>query len=83
MRTGAIVIALIGAALRAIQEGLALEKELERYNDYRGRTSQLYDRFKQRTDTKERLNLMEELELASVDEMRGFLRTHYNARFVL
>jgi hypothetical protein len=83
VRTGAIIIALIGAALRAIQEGLALEKEIERYNDYRGRTSQLCDRFKQSTDAKERLHLMEELELASVDEMKGFLRTHYNAKFVL
>ena len=81
--TGAIVIALIGAALRAVQEGLALDKEIERYNDYRGRTSQLCDRFAHTTDAKERLHLMEELELASVDEMKGFLRTHHNARFVL
>ena len=81
--TGAIVIALIGAALRAVQEGLALDKEIERYNDYRGRTSQLCDRFEHTTDAKERLHLMEELELASVDEMKGFLRTHHNTRFVL
>jgi hypothetical protein len=81
--TGAIVIALIGAALRAIQEGLALDKDIERYNDYRGRTSQLCDRFEHTTESKERLHLMEELELASVDEMKGFLRTHHNARFVL
>jgi hypothetical protein len=81
--TGAIVIALVGAALRAVEEGLGLDKDIERYNDYRGRTSQLCDRFSHTTDAKERLHLMEELELASVDEMKGFLRTHHNARFVL
>jgi hypothetical protein len=83
VRTGAIAVALIGIALRTIQEGLAPDKEIERYNDYRGRTSQLRDRFKRAMDPKERLHLMEELELASVEEMKGFLRTHHNARFVL
>jgi hypothetical protein len=83
IRTGAIVVALIGAALRTIQEGLAVEQEIERYNDYRGRTFQLRDRFTRSTDMKERIQLMTELELASVDELIGFLRTHRNASFVL
>jgi len=83
VRTGAIAVAILGAALRTIQEGLSPDKEIERYKHYRGRTLQLRERFKQTTDVKERLHLMEELELASVDEMKGFLRTHYNARFVL
>ena len=83
VRTGAITIALIGAALRTIDTGLGLDREIERYNDYRGRTSQLCDRFKHAMDAKERLHLMEEMELASVDEMKGFLRTHHNTRFIL
>jgi hypothetical protein len=83
VRTSAIAVAIIGAALRTIQEGLSPDREIERYKHYRGRTFQLRERFKQTTDAKERLHLMEELELASVDEMRGFLRTHYNARFIL
>jgi len=83
IRLTAIVIALLGAALRTIQDGLAPDKEIERYKDYRGRTFQLLDSFKHTTDIKEHLRLMEELEIASVDEMKGFLRTHYNARFVL
>src|SRR5258708_4404230 len=82
LRTGAIVVALVGAALRTIQEGLALDQEIERYSDYRGRTFQLRDRFNHSTDIQERLHLMAELELASVDELTGFLRTHHKARFV-
>jgi len=83
VRTGAISAALIGGALRTIQEGFAPAKELERYQDYRGRTAQLRDRFKRTTDARERLHLMEELELASVNEMKGFLRTHVAASFLL
>jgi hypothetical protein len=81
-RIGAIVSALVGAALRTIQEGLALDQEIERYSDYRSRTFQLRDRFSRTTDVRERIHLMTELELAAVDELRGFLRTHHNARFV-
>jgi hypothetical protein len=82
-QVGAIVSAVIGLALRTVQEGLVPEKEIERYNDYRGRVAQLRDRFRQTTDQRERLQLMEELEVAAVDEMRGFLRTHHRATFVL
>src|ERR1039458_9748538 len=83
VRTGAIVAALMGGALRTIQEGLALDQEIERYSDYRGRTAQLRYHFNHCTEAKERLHLMAEMELASVDEMKAFLRTHYQAGFVL
>ena len=83
VRTAAIAIALIGAALRTIQEGLAPDKEIERYEDYKSRTIQLRDRFVEATDFKKRLHLMEEIEHATVDEMKGFLRTHHKATFVL
>jgi hypothetical protein len=83
VRTAAIAIAIIGAALRTVEGGFAPEKEMERYEDYRSRTTQLRDRFVAATDLKERLYLMEELELATVDEMKSFLRTHHNATFVM
>jgi hypothetical protein len=82
VRAAAIAVALIGAALRTIQEGLAPDEEIERYEDYKSRTIQLRDRF-ETTDVKKRLHLMEELEHATVDEMKGFLRTHHKATFVL
>jgi hypothetical protein len=79
----AICIAIIGASLRAVQDGLALEKTIERYKDYRSRLFQISDRFHQAVDARERLHLMEDLEIASVDEMKGFLRAHYGARFLV
>jgi hypothetical protein len=79
----AISTALVGAALRTIQEGLAPDAEIERYKDYRERISELRLRFKETTDSTKRLHLMEEMEIASVEEMKGFLRTHYNSTFIL
>ena len=82
-RMGAIVSALVGLALRTLQEGLAPEKEIERYNDYRGRIAQLRNRFQETRDQNELLHIMEELERAAFDELRGFLRTHQHAKFLL
>jgi hypothetical protein len=79
----AVLIAVFGAALRAIEQGLGINEEIERFSDYRSRISHLHERFKRTNDTKEKLHLMEELELASVDEMKSFLRTHYKAKFAM
>jgi predicted outer membrane protein len=83
MRTGAVAAAIIGGALKVLEEGLAPDKEIERYRDYRARAGHLRDRFRQTDDPGARLHLMEELELAAADELKGFLRTHYKARFVV
>lgn len=82
-RMGAIVAALVGLALRTVQEGLAPEEEIERYNDYRARIAQLRERFQETKDQNQRLRIMEDLERAAFDELRGFLRTHRRARFLL
>jgi len=83
LRTAAIVVALVGAALRTIQEGLGLDAEIDRYREYRQKISRLHDRFMRTTDGQHRLRLMEDLEYASVEEMQDFLRTHQKAKFVL
>lgn len=83
LRTTAIVIALLGVCLRAVQEGLGIEREIDRYKEYRERISLLRDRFKNTSDEKERLHLMEEFEVVSVQEMQDFMRTHQKAKFVL
>jgi hypothetical protein len=83
VRIGAIVFAIIAAALRTIQEGLGVDQEIERYSDYRGRAFQLRDRFIHTPDIKERLHLMAALEVAALDELAGFLRTHNRATFAL
>jgi hypothetical protein len=83
VRTLAIGVAIIGAALKTIQGGLAPDRETERYTEYRARISQLLDRFENTEDPAKHHHLMEELELAAVEEMKGFLRTHYKATFDL
>ena len=83
LRTTAIVIALLGVGLRAVQEGLGIEREIDRYQEYRERISLLRDRFKNTSDEKERLHIMEEFEVVSVQEMQDFMRTHQKAKFVL
>jgi hypothetical protein len=83
LRTAAIVVALVGAALRTIQEGLGLDAEIDRYREYRQKISRLHDRFKRSTHYQGRLELMDDLEYASVEEMQDFFRTHQKATFVL
>lgn len=84
LRTAAIAVAIIGAALRTIQDGLGLEGEIDRYREYRERIARLLDRFKHSPDDQQRrMRLMEDLEYASVEEMQDFLRMHQKAKFVL
>jgi hypothetical protein len=78
-----LVIAIIGVALRTVQDGLGVTKEIERYRDYRSKVGRALLQFETTKDQHKRLRSMEELELAAVDELRGFLRTHRDARFVL
>ncbi len=78
-----LAIAIVGVALRTIQDGLGITKDIERYRDYRGKVSRSLLCFEQTNDQHKKLQLMEEMELAVVDELRGFLRTHRNAAFTL
>ncbi|MFN7934583.1 MAG: hypothetical protein U0R19_14730 [Bryobacteraceae bacterium] len=78
----AIVVALIGAALHSMQEGLGLERDIERYYDYQCRVVQLTARFQASAGNNEKIHLMQDLEMTSVEELIGFLRTHKHARFL-
>lgn len=79
----ALMVAIVGVAFRTVQDGLGISKDIERYRDYRGKTRRLRVAFENEPDLHERLEVMEELEIESVDELRGFLRTHREAAFVL
>lgn len=78
-----LALAIVGIALRTIQDGLGITKDIERYRDYRGKVRRSRLCFEETTDQHKKLRLMEEMELAVVDELRGFLRTHRNAAFAL
>jgi hypothetical protein len=76
-----LVIAIIAVALRTIQDGLGVTNDIERYRNYRGKIRRALLHFDTTRDPQTKLRLMEELELAAIDELRGFLRSHYDARF--
>jgi hypothetical protein len=79
----ALMVAIVGVAFRTIQDGLGISKDIERYRDYRGKVRRLRQAFETAPNPSQRLKIMEELELETVNELRGFLRTHRDAAFVL
>jgi hypothetical protein len=78
-----LVFAILGIAFRTIQDGLAIPREIERYRDYQTKCDRLLLYFDQTADSDTKVHVMELMELAAVDELRGFLRAHRDARFVL
>jgi hypothetical protein len=78
-----IVLLIMNVAARAVQDGLAAPEELQRYNDYAGTIHYLLERFDASRDPAEKLELMAEMERAALEELKGFLRAHSEARFVL
>lgn len=75
--------AVASASVHCLQEGLGISADRERYREYEARTRYLCDRFRAAHTDLERLGIMREMELTAVEELRGFLRTHQKARFIL
>ena len=74
---------IVGMALRTMQEGLCIDRDIERYREYRGEVNNLETAFERVSDPKIRHELMVEMEGVVVREMRQFLHSHKEARFVL
>src|SRR6266404_2370226 len=70
-------------AVRTLEEGLQPAREVDRYIRYRSAMLSLLRRFDKELDPREKLKIMCDAERASYQEMRGFLKTHYDARYVL
>jgi hypothetical protein len=71
-------------AVRAIEDGLQPGREVERYARYRSSISSLLTRFNRAAENpEEQIHLMLETERTVYQEMRGFLRTNHEARYVL
>jgi hypothetical protein len=80
----AIIWLFIGiVAMRTLEEGLQPAREVERYTRYRSSMVSLMRRFDAAIDPREKIEIMREAERASYQEMRSFLRTHNDARYVL
>jgi len=79
----AIWIALAALAMRAIEQGLQPEREIERYQQYRSTLRAIRDRFDAATSQPDKIRFMKEMERLSFDEMRNFLITSDRTRFVM
>lgn len=83
VHVGVIWIAIAALAIRALQEGLQPEREIERYRHYRAGVRAIRDRFDEAATAAEKFQVMLEMERASFDEFRNFLRSNNEARFVI
>jgi hypothetical protein len=76
-------VAIIALATRALEEGLQPAREVERYSEYRSTLLQLLTQFKNAQNPEERFQIMREAERVSYQEMRGFLKTNDDSRFII
>jgi hypothetical protein len=76
-------LAIVALAIRALEEGLQPEREIERYRHYAAGVKAIRDRFNDATSPAQTLEIMMDMERLSYDEMKIFLRSNNEARFVL
>ncbi|KAB2915747.1 MAG: hypothetical protein F9K29_12765 [Hyphomicrobiaceae bacterium] len=79
----AIVFAIVVLAVRALEEGLQPKREIERYRQYASAIRAMRDHFDAATTPDAKLVVMHNMERLVVDEMRNFLRTNDEAKFVM
>ena len=79
----AIGFAIIVLAVRALEEGLQPKREIERYRQYGSAIRAMRDRFDAASTPDAKLVVMHDMERLVVDEMRNFLRTNEEAKFVM
>lgn len=81
---GVLVIwtALIAIALKTLAEGLGIDREIERLEEYRALMSERLLQFDPHAEAKNCLHHMLEIERIAFEEMRAFLRTHSQSRFI-
>jgi len=75
--------ALLAVAVKTLSEGFALTREIERYEEYRAVVSSLKHAFREAGSPRRKLQIMMEMEKAAFEEMRVFLRSHYEATFIM
>jgi hypothetical protein len=79
----ALAIAALAIATRALEEGLKPEREVERYQQYRAGLQAILQRYDAASTVEGKIEVMNQLERLTYDEMRAFLLTHRKARFVM
>jgi len=76
-------LAILALAFRTLEEGLQPNTEAERYRHYQAAVKSAGDRFEAAETLRDRLLAAQSLERASADEMRIFLHSSNEARFVM
>ena len=80
----AITLIAFGAlALRALEQGLQPEREVERYQQYKSSLAALLSRFDRCSTLVEKYVVMKDMERLAFDEMRNFLLTNMRTKFVM
>jgi hypothetical protein len=73
----------MGLVVRAFEQGLQPEREIERYQQYRSAVQSVLERFEKAETVVEKLNSMRQMERVAFDEMRNFLLTSDRSSFVV
>jgi hypothetical protein len=79
----ALAFAILGVAVRAWRDGLAIEHEWLHYTQMKKRFSEIRMLWEHAATDVHKLDVMRATEGACVEELRSFLRTHEEAQFVL
>jgi hypothetical protein len=78
----AVWFAIGALGMRTLEEGLQPKRELERYQRYSSSIEDIRDRFE--TDSRQvKFELMIEMERLAFEEMRDFLRSAHESRFIM
>ena len=84
LEVGVIWAALVAVASKTLAEGLAVNREVQRYEEYLAVCSELEREFlSEGTTPARKFELMVRMERTSFEEMREFLRSNDEAGFVL
>jgi hypothetical protein len=78
-----IWLALTALAIRAIEQGVQPEREIERYQQYRSGVRAMLDRYDNAMFQNAKIEIMREMERLAFEEMRNFLITNERSRFVM
>lgn len=79
----AIWAAIIALTARTFEEGFQPEREIERMRQYRVSLKRIYARFEAALAPSEKIAAMRDLEKLSYEEMVLFLKSNYEAQFVM
>lgn len=79
----AIWLAILGLALRTVEEGMKPHREIERYRDHRSALRNIERKFDDSKMPERKRAAMLDLEVLAYDEMVNFLRSNHDSRFIM